>query len=119
LPGFPNAFRLNAVPLGASATRLSSPSSSTPFRLMTWNVENLLRVGDQGGPPPRPNSTPNCARWPRSSKQQPDVLALQEIGHPDVLAALQHQLTHKLPHHQLSTHPTSAASAWRCSAAYR
>ena len=77
-----------------------------PFRLMTWNVENLLRVGDQGGPTTQAELDAKLDSLAQViDTQQPDVLALQEIGQPDMLAALQHQLTHKLPHHEISTHP--------------
>jgi hypothetical protein len=36
---------------------------------------------------------------------RPDVLALQEVGPPEVLAQLQQRLTHQLPHRELSAHP--------------
>jgi hypothetical protein len=88
------------------------------FRLMTWNVENLLRVGDQGGPTTQAELDAKLASLAQViDAQQPDVLALQEIGPPDLLAALQQQLGHQFPHQEISAHPTSAASASPCSAA--
>ena len=76
------------------------------FRLMTWNVQNLLPVGTEGGPP-----TPQAMEAKLASlakvidAQQPDVLALQEVGPPEVLAPLQELLGHELPHAEVSAHP--------------
>jgi endonuclease/exonuclease/phosphatase family metal-dependent hydrolase len=73
---------------------------------MTWNVQNLLRVGDPEGPATQAELEAKLVSLAQViDAQQPDLLALQEVGHPDVLAALQQQLSHQLPHRLASAHP--------------
>jgi endonuclease/exonuclease/phosphatase family metal-dependent hydrolase len=75
------------------------------FQVMTWNVENLFRVGE-GGP-----KTDNEYRQKLQGLADviltiaPDVLALQEIGSPEALNDLLKLLKDNYPHLQLSTHP--------------
>jgi endonuclease/exonuclease/phosphatase family metal-dependent hydrolase len=76
------------------------------FRLMTWNVENLLPVGSKAGPPTQAAMDAKLASLAQViDAHQPDVLALQEVGRPELLAPLQQRLTHQLPHREVSTHP--------------
>jgi len=76
------------------------------FRLMTWNVQNLLPVGSKGGPPTQAALDAKLASLAQViDAQQPDVLALQEVGPPQMLEPLQERLTHKLPHREVSAHP--------------
>jgi hypothetical protein len=64
------------------------------FRLIIWNVQDLLAVGAEGGARPQQGFDAKLAA-PAAvvDAQQPDVLALQEVGEPEQLAAL-HQLFH-------------------------
>jgi endonuclease/exonuclease/phosphatase family metal-dependent hydrolase len=58
------------------------------FRLMTWNVQNLLPVGDKDGPPTQAALDAKLASLAQViDAQQPDVLALQEVGPPPDPAA--------------------------------
>ena len=76
------------------------------FRLMTWNVQNLLPVGTKDGPPTQAALDAKLASLAQViDAQQPDVLALQEVGPPQMLEALQERLTHKLPLLEVSEHP--------------
>ncbi len=76
------------------------------FRLMTWNVENLLMVGTEGGPRTQEEFDAKFASLAAViDTQQPDVLALQEIGQPELLALLQEQLSHRLAHSAVSSQP--------------
>jgi endonuclease/exonuclease/phosphatase family metal-dependent hydrolase len=71
---------------------------------MTWNVQNLLPVGSQDGPPTQAAMDAKLASLAAViDVHQPDVLALQEVGPAEVLEPLQ-LLTHKLPHREVSTH---------------
>ena len=70
----------------------------TAFKVMNWNVENLFLPG-----PSKPESQQafqdKLAKLAAEiDKEQPDVLALQEIGPNGALAALQQALTHSMPH---------------------
>ena len=68
------------------------------LKVMCWNVENLFL--------PPPGDGPAVERFQRKlanlaaviDEQQPDVLALQEIGPDGALAALQGALSTSLPH---------------------
>lgn len=76
------------------------------FRLMTWNVQNLLPVGSKGGPPTQQALDAKLASLAAViDAQQPDVLALQEVGPPEMLQLLQQRLPHQLPHAEVSAHP--------------
>ena len=66
---------------------------------MTWNVENLLAVGADGGPRTQAELDAKLASLAQViDAQQPDVL---------VLAALAQQLGHQLPHTEVSAHPNT------------
>jgi endonuclease/exonuclease/phosphatase family metal-dependent hydrolase len=73
---------------------------------MTWNVQNLLAAGTEDGPPTQAAFDAKLGSLAGAiDAQQPDVLALQEVGLPQVLGELLERLTHKLPNRELSTHP--------------
>jgi endonuclease/exonuclease/phosphatase family metal-dependent hydrolase len=73
---------------------------------MNWNVQNLFAAGTEAGPPTQAQfDTKLDSLAEVIDAQQPDVLALQEVGPPQVLAQLQDQLGQKLPHQQVSAHP--------------
>jgi endonuclease/exonuclease/phosphatase family metal-dependent hydrolase len=75
------------------------------FRLMTWNVQNLLPVGSTDGPPTQAAMDAKLASLAAViDAQQPDVLALQEVGPAEVLEPLQQRLAHQLPHAEVSAH---------------
>jgi hypothetical protein len=77
-----------------------------PFRLLTWNVQNLFAAGSEDGPPDQAAFDAKLRSLAEVlDAQQPDVAALQELGPPEVLAQLQQRLGHQLPHQQLSEHP--------------
>lgn len=76
------------------------------FRLMTWNVQNLFPAGTPDGPPTQVAFQTKLGSLAEViDAQQPDVLALQEVGPPEALQELQQRLSHKLPNQQLSAHP--------------
>ena len=66
---------------------------------MSWNVQNLLPVGAEGGP-----ATPEIYRAKLAAVAavidgvRPDVLALQEVGGDDVLADLDEACAAAFPH---------------------
>ena len=70
----------------------------TTLKVMCWNVENLFL--------PPPGDAPAAEQFQRKlanlaaviDQQQPDVLALQEIGPDGALQALQGALSTSLPH---------------------
>ena len=74
------------------------------FKVMTWNLENLFRVGHPSGP-----KTPEEYAQKLSSladvilELDPDVLAAQEIGGTDSLSDLINLLEGRYPHVQVST----------------
>jgi endonuclease/exonuclease/phosphatase family metal-dependent hydrolase len=73
---------------------------------MNWNVQNLFAAGTDDGPPTDEQFNTKLASLAEViDAQQPDVLALQEVGPPEVLAQLQDRLGHKLPRQQVSAHP--------------
>jgi Endonuclease/Exonuclease/phosphatase family len=73
---------------------------------MTWNVQNLFPAGTPDGPPTQAAFQTKLGSLAEViDAQQPDVLALQEVGPPEALQELQQRLTHKLPNQQLSAHP--------------
>ena len=56
------------------------------FKVMTWNVENLFRVGQPSGPATAAvydNKLQGLAK--AINEQAPDALAVQEIGDPAAL----------------------------------
>jgi endonuclease/exonuclease/phosphatase family metal-dependent hydrolase len=76
------------------------------FRLLSWNVQNRFAAGSPDGPPTQVAFDAKLASLAEVlDSQHPDVAALQELGPSEVLAQLQEQLNHQLPHQQLSAHP--------------
>ena len=58
-------------------------------RIGTWNLENLFRPGDEGGPSdPAVYEAKLAALAGVIARMAPDVLAVQEVGNPDALADL-------------------------------
>ena len=58
-------------------------------RIGTWNLENLFRPGDEGGPTSEPAYRAKLDSLARTITDiEPDVLAVQEVGNPDALADL-------------------------------
>ncbi|WP_448638655.1 endonuclease/exonuclease/phosphatase family protein [Geodermatophilus sp. URMC 63] len=58
-------------------------------RIGTWNLENLFRPGDEGGPrDPAVYEAKLAALAAVIARIEPDVLAVQEVGNPDALADL-------------------------------
>lgn len=78
----------------------------TKFKVMTWNIENLFRVGSESGPKTQDEYTQKL----RSLSQvildlDPDVLALQEIGDLEALKELVALLEARYPHVHTSAAP--------------
>jgi endonuclease/exonuclease/phosphatase family metal-dependent hydrolase len=72
---------------------------------MTWNVENLFRPGDAGGPSAASVYETKLKGLARAiNDQRPDALALQEVGDPAALDDLVEVLNGTWQR-QLSTHP--------------
>jgi hypothetical protein len=66
----------------------------------------LLPVGTKDGPPTQAALDAKLGSLAQViDAQQPDVLALQEVGPPQMLQQLQERLTRKLAHQQISEHP--------------
>lgn len=75
------------------------------FKVMTWNVENLFRPGEPGGPEFRDVYEAKLQGLAGTiNAQAPDVLALQEVGDPDALGDLVDLLDGDW-NRQLSSHP--------------
>ena len=76
------------------------------FSVMTWNVENLFRVGSPSGPKTKEDYDRKLASLVKViSELDPTVVALQEIGSPEAFDDLASQLDSGYPHVQLSTNP--------------
>ena len=57
------------------------------MRIGTWNFENLFRPEDEDGPSdPAAYGAKLKALAEVIARIQPDVVAVQEVGHPDALA---------------------------------
>jgi len=91
------------MPLAGAGRQPSHPiprkeAAMTTLKVMCWNVENLFL--------PPPGDAPAAEQFQRKlanlaaviDQQQPDVLALQEIGPDGALQALQAALSTSLPH---------------------
>jgi hypothetical protein len=77
------------------------------FKLMTWNVENLFRPGETGGPSAASVYDAKLKGLARAiNDQQPDALALQEVGDPAALDDLV-ALLNGTWQRQISMHPDS------------
>jgi endonuclease/exonuclease/phosphatase family metal-dependent hydrolase len=75
------------------------------FKVMTWNVENLFRPGQPGGPTAASVYDAKLTGLARAiNDQAPDALALQEIGDPAALDDLV-ALLHGTWQQQVCTHP--------------
>jgi endonuclease/exonuclease/phosphatase family metal-dependent hydrolase len=75
------------------------------FKVMTWNVENLFRPGQDAGPPDQATFEAKLDGLAAMiNAQAPDALALQEIGDPDALDDLVQKLQGNW-HKQVSIHP--------------
>ena len=75
------------------------------FKVMTWNVENLFRPGEDSGPPDQATYEAKLDGLAAMiDAQAPDALALQEIGDPDALDDLVQKLQGNW-HKQVSIHP--------------
>ena len=81
----------------------------TTFKVMTWNVENLYRAGNEYGP----GSQKEYDRKLKSLADailhlNPDVLAVQEIGEPEAFTELVELLgRQRYSHTRLSKFPDS------------
>lgn len=90
---------------------------STPFSVMTWNVENLFPPGSLISPTSRTPVTEAhfnakltfLSTFILSLASKPDVIALQEIGGQTNLSieGLQARLAGEYPHHAVSQFPDS------------
>jgi endonuclease/exonuclease/phosphatase family metal-dependent hydrolase len=77
------------------------------FKVMTWNVENLFRPGEAGGPSAASVYDAKLKGLARViNDQQPDALALQEVGDPAALDDVV-ELLNGTWQRQISTHPDS------------
>src|SRR5271169_777909 len=75
------------------------------FKVMTWNVENLFKVGAASGPPTQAAYDAKIQGLAATiNDQAPDVLAVQEIGDPAALDDLVQRLRGTW-HSRVSTHP--------------
>jgi endonuclease/exonuclease/phosphatase family metal-dependent hydrolase len=75
------------------------------FKVMTWNVENLFRFGEAGGPTSQEVYDAKLTGLAATiNAQAPDVLSLQEVGSPGALDDLVGKLEGDW-NRQLSTHP--------------
>ena len=69
------------------------------FRVMTWNVQNLLSVGHDSGPRTTAHLDAKIAALAAVvDTVRPHVLALQEVGTATVLSRFQDALTWRMPH---------------------
>src|SRR5262245_41598255 len=75
------------------------------FKVMTWNVENLFKPGQASGPTDQAVYDAKLQGLAAViNAQNPDALALQEIGNPDALDDLVQQLNGTW-HRRVSQHP--------------
>lgn len=76
------------------------------FTAMTWNLENLFRVGQPSGPKTQEAYDAKMRNLATVILAiAPDVLAVQEVGNPAAFADLHNALGGAYPHHRLSTFP--------------
>ncbi len=72
------------------------------FRVMTWNVQNLLEVGHDSGPDTTAELDAKIAALAAVIDDiEPHVLALQEVGTDPTVARLQAALSHTMRHRVL------------------
>lgn len=77
----------------------------TRFCVMTWNLENLFAPGAEGAPDDGTFAAKLQFIGQTVAAVQPDVLAVQELGDDDALAALLGACGGRFPHAQLSSFP--------------
>lgn len=79
---------------------------SINFTAMTWNLENLFRVGQVSGPTTQEAYDAKMRNLATViTAIGPDVLAVQEIGNAAAFADLRQALGGAYPHHLLSSFP--------------
>src|SRR5438094_2237422 len=75
------------------------------FKVMTWNLENLFKPGEAGGPTSDDVYQAKLQGLAATiNGENPDVVSVQEVGDPDALDDLIALLNGSW-HQQLSTHP--------------
>lgn len=77
----------------------------TRFTVMTWNLENLFAPGAESAPDDGTFAAKLQFIGQTVAAAQPDVLAVQELGGDDALAALLGATGGRFPHAHTSTHP--------------
>jgi len=78
----------------------------TDFKVMTWNVENLFRVGNPAGPKTKKEYQAKLDSLAHVILElDPHVLAVQEVGTEAAFADLLLVLKGRYPHTRLSLHP--------------
>jgi endonuclease/exonuclease/phosphatase family metal-dependent hydrolase len=76
---------------------------ATTFKVMTWNVENLFRPGQDAGPEAEPTYRAKLDLLQGTIEHlEPDVIAFQEIGGEEAFQDLQQALGAEFPHRRLS-----------------
>ncbi|MGI9336868.1 MAG: endonuclease/exonuclease/phosphatase family protein [Gammaproteobacteria bacterium] len=79
---------------------------STPFKVMTWNVENLFSPGGSSGPGTQAAFEQKIETLAGViDALAPDVLALQEVGDEAAFEALNNAVDASYAHGALSSHP--------------
>jgi endonuclease/exonuclease/phosphatase family metal-dependent hydrolase len=80
----------------------------TLFKVMTWNVENLFRVGSESGPKTEEEYEQKLKTLADAILAlDPHVLALQEIGDLEAFEELVARLEDRYPHTRISEFPDS------------
>jgi endonuclease/exonuclease/phosphatase family metal-dependent hydrolase len=75
------------------------------LRVMTWNLENLFKPGETGGPTTAAIYEAKLQGLAATiNRENPDVISVQEVGNPDALDDLVALLNGSW-HQQVSTHP--------------
>ncbi|KYC40242.1 hypothetical protein WA1_27300 [Scytonema hofmannii PCC 7110] len=78
----------------------------TLFKVMTWNVENLFRVGNEFGPKTQEEYTQKLKTLSDAILDlDPHVLAVQEIGDLEAFEELVARLEGRYPHTRISEFP--------------
>jgi hypothetical protein len=84
------------------------------FRLMTWNVENLLAVGAEGGPGTQQELDAKLDSLAAViNAQQPDVLALKRSASRSCWPPSSSSSLPRWPTASSPASPMGAASRWR------
>jgi endonuclease/exonuclease/phosphatase family metal-dependent hydrolase len=78
----------------------------TTFKVMTWNIENLYRVGNPAGPKTKEEYAAKLESLAHVILElDADVLAVQEVGQEAAFDDLLALLKDRYPHTRLSLHP--------------